>query len=441
MRGLPLLCCLILSGNAHAFTGGADFIITVKEQYRLPVQYTSLVRNYHLETKFPEPVQGMMPVRIRPGMSSEVAADALRSDTRIAFVEPDYRVRCCGRLPDDPLFPLQWSLYNAQNRGADIQAAEAWLLGTGSADVIIAILDTGIDFRHPDLSANIWTNRAEIPGNGIDDDRNGFVDDVYGWDFANGDNYPMDGNFHGTHVAGIIGASTGNGAGIAGIMHRVSLMAVKGIYDEGWGFSSDLIAGIYYAVDNGARIINASWGGGGYLEAMKDALIYARSHNVIFVAAAGNRYTDNDITPFYPASYPGDNIVSVGASAANDSMAVFSHYGRLSVDLFAPGMAVLSTALGNGYRYGTGTSMAAPHVTGVLGLLLAADSRQSYSRYIETILSSVSEKPQYRGRCVSGGSLDAFAALKRIIPSYSGRYAPLELKKKVLVLSRALTLF
>ncbi len=435
-----LFSALLLSSlPAFCYSGGSDLIITIKNLYRNQKTFNALQEDYVLSAKYPALIHGIMPVRLPLGMTREVAMQILEGDSRIAHVEPDFIVHCTG-VPNDPYFGLQWSLYNPANKRADIKAVEAWRLHRGSRKVIIAILDTGINYKHPDLARNIWTNPEEIPDNEEDDDNNGFVDDIHGWDFAYDTSDPDDRNFHGTHVAGIIGAVTNNNIGIAGIMHEVSLMAVKGIMDGGWGYTSDLIAGIYYAVDNGARIINASWGGGGYQEAMVEALAYARQHNVIFVASAGNYYRNNDEYPFYPASYPCENIVSVGASTNMDSIAVFSHYGRYSVDLFAPGRSIISTALGKSYRYGTGTSMAAPHTTGVLGLLHAADSLMTYREYIDILLSTVERKSYMEGYCVSGGRLNAVNALRQIVASYDGGFTAVDFKKKVMLITHILDL-
>jgi subtilisin family serine protease len=429
-----------IAGIGLAFTGGADCIITLKEPYHDSATFRTLQEEYALSAKFPAHVHGMMSVRLPPGMSYDVAQEILSNDSRVAFIEPDYVVHTTD-MPNDPLFRKQWSLYNPDNTRADIKAPEAWRLHTGSRKIIIAILDTGLNYKHPDLIDNLWVNTREIPGNNADDDHNGFVDDVYGWDFAYHTNDPMDRYFHGTHVAGIIGAVTNNDMGMAGIMHHVSLMGVKGISDGGWGFSSDLIAGIYYAVDNGARVINASWGGGGYLEAMAEALEYAKKHNVIVVASAGNYHGNNDETPFYPASYPGDNIIAVGASTPQDSMAYFSHYGKTTVDLFAPGVDNISTALGDTYRYGTGTSMASPHVSGVVGLLFSISPTLRYDRAIEVVLNTVEQKPYMEHSCVSGGRLDAFGALQAVSSGVAGGQVPDGLIHKIAVVMQLLEHF
>jgi subtilisin family serine protease len=256
--------------TASAFVGQSDFILTLREGYRMADEVGEIIEQYDMAVKHLMPRHGVAAIRMPSGLSYQTAADLLASDSRIARVERDYPVRLAGP-PDDSLFSRQWALYNPPSR-ADINALEAWELCTGSRETIIAILDTGLDFDHPDLIGNVWHNSDEIPANGHDDDHNGFIDDVRGWDFAGNTNQPVGRHFHGTLMAGIVGAMTDNGPGMAGVMHEVSLMAVKGLGDNGYGFSSDLIAAIYYAVDNGARVINASWGGGGYLEAMREAI-------------------------------------------------------------------------------------------------------------------------------------------------------------------------
>jgi subtilisin family serine protease len=427
------LCCAL----TWSFTGIADLIITVKEPYRNQETFASLQKEYSIHAKFGEFVHGVMPVRISPGVSRDITVTLLESDQRVAFVEPDFLVQA-QELPDDPLFDRQWALYNPGRDRVDIRAPEAWEIQTGSGKIILAVIDTGIDYLHPDLAKNMWKNSKELPRNGIDDDRNGFTDDVYGWDFAYDDNDPMDRHFHGTLVAGIAGAVTGNSRGIAGTMHEVSLMAVKGLSDRGFGYTSDLVAAIYYAVDNGARVINASWGGGGFLRAMEEALAYAARHNVIFVAAAGNYRRNNDETPFYPASYEGDNIVSVGASDQRDSIAGFSHYGKKSVDLFAPGVHILSTALNGHYVYQSGTSLAAPYVAGCLGLLVSGSPEVPYKAYIKVLVESVIPRPWMKDRCVSGGRLDAHSMLLQRRSMFKTVEASRSLRSVLYVLTRIL---
>src|SRR6266568_3634701 len=272
----------------------------------------------------------------------------------VELIEPNFKVSV-NRVPNDPQFGALWGLNNIGQTGgvagADIDAPEAWDTTTGSNQVIVAVIDTGIDRTHPDLAPNIWVNPGEIPGNGIDDDGNGYVDDVYGYDFYNRDADPSDDHGHGTHVAGTIGAAGDNGIGVAGVNWNVRLMSVKFIGADGFGFTSDAIDAVVYATDMGARVMNNSWGGGEYSQALADAISAANAAGVLFVAA-----TD-----------------------ASDNLASFSNYGPGSVHLGAPGVSIFSTvpAAGNpccsdpsGYKYLSGTSMAAPHVSGAAALLL-----------------------------------------------------------------------
>ncbi|MBF0429940.1 MAG: S8 family serine peptidase [Fibrobacteria bacterium] len=376
-------------------------------------QFNKFKSEHRFVSKFSGPINGMVPIRFPSHISRKAALMRLQNDPRIIHIEPDYRVFVLDRLPDDPFVRRQWALYNLHDGiRMDVGAPEAWKITKGSRRVVLAIIDTGIDYLHPDLKANMWINQDELPGNHRDDDGNGYIDDVYGYNF-NGDNGdPMDNFMHGTLVGSLAGAVTDNGVGIAGLCPHVSLMAVKGLGDTGFGYSSDLIASIYYAVDNGARVINASWGGGGYMYAMTKALEYAASHNVIFVAAAGNSHRDNDTRPFYPSSYTMDNIVSVGASDYLDRPAGFSHWGRQSVDLYAPGHNIVGAIPGGGYMFNSGTSLAAPYVAGALCLLVAIAPEIAYQDYIALLLNSIHKIPQFEKLCVSGGRLDAIALLE-----------------------------
>jgi len=251
---------------------------------------------------------------------------------------------------NDPRFGQQWALENTGQEGgtagADIEATGAWSTTTGSKSVIVAVVDTGVDIGHPDLKNEIWTNTREIPNNDVDDDGNGYADDVHGYDFANGDGTVYDreeGDEHGTHVAGIIGAEGNNSIGVSGVNQHVTIMPVKGLNGFGEGDDYSLAQAMKYAVDNGANVINASWGGYDYSDVLKDACDYAASHGVIVSAAAGNDANDNDQWGFYPAAFDSATIVSVAATDRNDKLADFSNYGADSVDLAAPGVDVMST--------------------------------------------------------------------------------------------------
>jgi thermitase len=244
-----------------------------------------------------------------------------------------------------------------------INAPKAWERTKGDRGVVVAIIDTGIDYKHPGIQANMWVNTREIPGNGIDDDGNGFIDDINGWNFAGNTSDPMDDNGHGTHCAGIVASEK------YGVAPNVQVMALKFLTASGSGSLSAALSSIIYAVDNGADILSNSWGGGGYSQALADAIKYATDKDVLVVAAAGNSNQDNDKTPSYPANYPG--VISVGASTINNTKASFSSYGKQSVHLFAPGHNIVSLWPDNKTRSLSGTSMATPYVSGVLALMVS----------------------------------------------------------------------
>ncbi|MCX6555662.1 MAG: S8 family serine peptidase, partial [Candidatus Aminicenantes bacterium] len=277
--------------------------------------------------------------------TQELLAD-LRARPEVEAVSPNYRRRL-QRLPNDPKFSLLWGMNK-------IAAPAAWEKNTGSAEVVLAVLDTGVDYRHQDLAANMWRNPGEIAANGVDDDGNGFVDDVYGYDFSadedgGRDSDPMDIDSHGTHVAGIMAAVGDNGAGVCGVNWNVKVMALKSFRPDLHLYDSDSIAAIEYAIlmkrNYGVNLvaINASFGGSGENPLHKDAIAEAGDQGIVLVCAAGNDGTDNDQTPFYPAGYDLPNIIAVAASDENDQLADFSNYGANSVDIAAPGANILST--------------------------------------------------------------------------------------------------
>lgn len=312
--------------------------------------------------------------RIQADKTIEQVLEECRANTNVEYAEPNYIYHAL-ETPNDPAYSKLWGLNNeGQTDGtvdADIDAPEAWEKEKGSREVIVSIIDTGIDYNHPDLAANIWINTNEIPGNGVDDDHNGFVDDEHGWDFVNNDNNPIDDHDHGSHCAGTIGAVGNNGKGVVGVNWTVRLMPLKFLNSGGSGSTDDAVKAIIYATDNGANILSNSWGGGGSSQALEDAIRYASAHNVLFIAAAGNESKDNDVKPNYPSNYEVENIIAVAATDDRDDLASFSNYGALTVDLSAPGVEIYSTVTGNGYKYLSGTSMATPHVAGAAALLWA----------------------------------------------------------------------
>ncbi|MCK4614318.1 MAG: S8 family serine peptidase, partial [Thermoplasmata archaeon] len=352
------------------------------------------------------------------------AIDAIEANENVEFVEPDYEVHI-DLEPNDPRFDELWGLHNTGQTGgtddADIDAPEAWEIQTGSSDVVIAVIDTGVDYNHEDLSANMWVNPGETSGNGVDDDNNGYIDDVYGWDFCNNDNDPMDDNRHGTHCSGTIAAVGDNGIGVVGVNWAAKIMALKFLSAGGSGSTSDAIAAVQYVTmmkqDFNIPVIatSNSWGGGGYSQALKDAIAAADTAGILFVAAAGNNWNDNDVSPHYPSSYDVPNVIAVAATDHNDALADEqtwgSNYGATSVDLAAPGVSILSTVPDNGYSSFSGTSMATPHVSGVVGLIKAQFPDITSDDIKARILNSVDPIPALDGKIVTGGRLNALNCL------------------------------
>ncbi len=305
---------------------------------------------------------------------------------------PNFQLQV-SQVGADPLMSSLWGVTDELGVGA----VSAWGTTDGSSDVVVAVIDTGIDYTHEDLAANIWTNPGEVDGNGVDDDGNGYIDDVRGINFAvDAPNVvdPMDDNQHGTHVAGTIGAVPGNGMGVRGISGGVKLLPIKFMDAGGSGRLSDAIAAIDYMVDLkvnrgvNIRVANNSWGGGGYSAALEDAIRRARDAGIIFVVAAGNSATNLDLFPAYPASYDVENIVSVAAIDQAQNLAAFSNYGAEGVDIAAPGVDITSTLPGQGYGALSGTSMATPHVVGSLALLLSVEPGLSVSEAITRLLDT-----------------------------------------------------
>ncbi|HEU4976077.1 MAG TPA: S8 family serine peptidase [Baekduia sp.] len=289
-------------------------------------------------------------VRVEAGQTVGAAVRALQRRSDVRYAEPNYVYRATDTTPDDPGFSLEWGLQNTGQAvdgssggipGLDIGAPAAWDLATGTAGTVVAVIDSGVAYDHPDLAPNVWTNAAEIAGNGIDDDGNGKADDVQGWDFVDGDNTPWDLNDHGTHVAGTIAARGNNGIGIAGVAWTASIMPVRALDASGSGTDADIAQAMDYAADNGARVVNLSLGGPGWSQAMSDAI--TGHPGTLFVVAAGNESSDDDTTPSYPCSYTAANVVCVAATDSRDALASFSNYGATSVDLAAPGVGIYST--------------------------------------------------------------------------------------------------
>jgi subtilisin family serine protease len=431
-------------------------------------------------------VPGLHVVQLAPGVTVAAALAAYQACPQVLYAEPDGTVQVAGGVtPNDPRFGSLWALNNTGQSGGtpgdDIHAEAAWATTTGSGRTVVAVIDTGVDYNHPDLYQNIWINQAEIPTtrlrNLVDVDGDGLItfrdlndprnqgpgkitdvnhdgridasdilapmvldangndtglggwahhstqdgdlqhpDDLVGWNFVTNSNNPFDDRGHGTHVAGTIGAMGDNGVGVTGINWRVQIMPLKFLDSSGSGTDSGAVAALNYAVRHGAAVSNNSWTGGGNDQSLYNAIAAARAAGHIYVAAAGNDGSNTDLAPAYPADFPLDNVVSVAATDRNDHLASFSNYGAATVDLAAPGVDILSTTPSSGYTVYSGTSMAAPQVTGVLALVRDLHPDWTYRQVIDAVLDSADPVPGLKGKTVTGGRLDAAAAVNWLSP-------------------------
>jgi subtilisin family serine protease len=340
----------------------------------------------------------------------------------VEYAEPNYEIKLErfdlteSIRPSDPQFDDQWALANSGQKGgkegADIKATVAWAKTTGSDKVVVAVLDTGVDYSHEDLASNMWTRPDSVDP--YQDDQLGTIDDVNGFNAIDNGADPMDDNGHGTHCAGIIGAEGGNDVGIAGVNWKVQIMPLKFMNSGGFGSTKDAIEAINYVIDRkkhgvNVRIISASWGSTQKSRALGDVIRKAYENDILFVAAAGNASTDNDRSPHYPSSY--DNVLSVAALDRHDQLASFSNYGVKSVAIAAPGAEILSTWLDNQYEEKSGTSMATPVVAGVAALVLAEHPRMSVEDLKKKLLASTDPIVALKGKITTGGRIDAAKAL------------------------------
>lgn len=388
--------------------------------------------------------RGWHRISLPDGLSVEEAVKRFRGSAQVIDVQPNFYYRLLA-TPNDPIFNLT-DMYGMFK----ISAPQAWDLSTGSPNVVVAVIDTGIRLTHEDLAANIWTNPGETPGNGLDDDNNCFIDDHYGWDFRYDDNDPSDQHGHGTHVAGTIGAVGNNALGVVGVNWNVKLMAIKIYSPTGSDTTSAMLINAYNYVrmmkERGVniRVTNNSYGGCleacAYDQATKEAIDALGDAGILNVFAAGNSGTNNDVSPFYPASYTSPSILSVGAS--NSADARIYNYGLNSVDLAAPGAVIRSTTNGSNSSYGnmSGTSMASPHVAGAAALLAAHDPSLSPASLKASLMNSVDVLPAFTGLVRSGGRLNVFGALSDpTVCSITPALTSLELPTKGGVFSVAVT--
>ncbi|MFN5514092.1 MAG: S8 family serine peptidase [Cyanobacteriota bacterium] len=368
-------------------------------------------------------------------ISVEKALLQYRNSPIFEYIEPDYVVTAgavtpTATFPNDPGFNQLWGLHNTGQSGgtvdADIDAPEAWDIQTGDPNLVIGVIDTGVDYNHQDLVGNIWTNTGEIAGDGIDNDGNGYIDDIRGWDFAYNDNDPMDVYGHGTHVSGTIAGKGNNGVGVTGVAWNAKIMPLKFLDDDGYGYTSGAISAIDYATAQGVKITNNSWGGGDFSQALYDAINTAGQQGALFIAAAGNDYgNNNDVSPSYPASYDLANIISVASTTRTDALSSFSNIGLTSVDLGAPGSDIYSSTPGNNYDTYSGTSMATPHVAGAAALLWSENPDWTAQQVKNALMNTGDSLASLAGKTVSGKRLNVYNALaSAYLPSVTVSVSP-----------------
>jgi thermitase len=359
------------------------------------------------------------------------AIDALHAQDGVEIAEPNqiFRISHSAQLPNDPSLFKTWGLHNTGQTdasgqigkaGSDVNVLPLWNEGIrGSRKVVVAVIDTGIDWEHPDLKANLYTNPGEsgaLAENGKDDDGNGFVDDLHGWNFDAKSRDSNDDHDHGTHCSGTIGAVGNNGTGVAGVNWQVSLMPIKFLDGNGSGSLEGAVEAINYATLMKVNVMSNSWGGGEYTESLFQAIKNARDAGILFVAAAGNDSSNNDQHPSFPASYELDNILTVAATDNRDGLAGFSNFGSRSVHLAAPGVKVFSTTKGGKYDFMSGTSMAAPHVSGIAALLLGEHPEWKYLEVKDRLITTSDPVRGLKHRVLAKGRVNAFNALHGIIP-------------------------
>jgi subtilisin family serine protease len=388
------------------------------------IKALAIKNNDRFEDEY-ENVQGLVALEDLDGQGAEAVANEYRTLPEVEYAEPVFEINVDHGMPgkhkhaNDARFNEQWSLENTGQDGgvanADISALRAWSKTTGSKKVVVAVLDSGVDYRHFDLTSNIWERPASMSP--YFDDELGEFNDQHGFNATDRLRDPMDDNGHGTHCAGIIGAEGNNNYGIAGINWNVEIMPLKFLNSNGSGTTKDAIEAINYAIDRkqkgvNLRIISASWGSTQKSRALRDAIKRAGDEGILFVAAAGNNGDDSDKRPHFPAGYDLPNMVSVAALDRSDRLASFSNYGAKSVHIAAPGKEILSTWLDGEFYVASGTSMATPEVAGVAALILSTDPKMSVKELRDRLFNSVDKLDSLKGKVSTGGRINAAKAVR-----------------------------
>lgn len=430
-----LLVGLLMLGsaaNAKKFAAvPGEYVVKLKNQYSVlgTAQLERLLGAKVVEQLSPE--SNAVLVQRSVVEKAELAIAAMANSPGVEYAEPNYIYHTVGgvrSLPNDPRLNELWGMINTGQKssgdmgeitgkaGVDIDAKRAWEIETGNNRVVIASIDTGVDFGLEDLAPNAWTNTAELNGRaGVDDDNNGVVDDVNGYNAINNSGNQTDDHGHGSHTSGTIAAKGNDGKGVVGVAWNAKVMGVKFLSASGGGTLADAVKAVDYTTRMKVDMTSNSWGGGGFSQSLYDAIARARDAGILFIAAAGNSGSDNDSDPEYPASYDLDNIVSVAAIDNAGDLAYFSCYGATTVDVGAPGVNVVSSTP-NGYESWSGTSMATPHVTGVAALLKSANPNMGWAEIKERLIRTSKPLGSLRGKVASNGLVNAYHALTNTVP-------------------------
>ena len=443
--GLLVTCVLLITEDRTVFNRTSANLRFARRQVLVKLrksddcdQSVRVVRHIFqasikIESLSPDEPRGPYLISLPVELSAEQAIRRASKDCRVEYVEPNAPIYAADTIPNDPLFGFMWQLQNKPlneyvgKPSADIGAVRAWDVTTGSRTVIVAILDTGAELSHPDLAKNVWSNPREIPGNGIDDDANGLVDDVNGWNYLHDNNQlfeDADVDYHGTHIAGIIGAEGNNRVGTTGVAWNVGLMFLKVLDGHGnKGLVADSVKAINYVVNQkkagvNVRAINASWVIEGESNAVREAIEKAGRAGIVFVCAAGNEAKDLDRDPIYPAarSLDLDSVISVAATDRFDKLQPFSNYGRRTISVAAPGNDILGLGVNGGYEAHGGTSMATAHVTGICVLIVTLDPSFTPAQLKRRIISTAEPIADLSACCVGVGRAHAYNALTNTIP-------------------------
>jgi len=431
-RVAKVLSIAILTGSVSAFASlkqvdsvPGEYVVRLKPSLKLFINNKAqLSQRLGSFVKSTIPSQNIVVVKRAAFESTDSAVKTLAQNPMVDIAEPNYIYKI-NKTPNDPMLGQLWGMNNigqadssgkAGVAGMDVDAVRAWDIETGSEKMIVAVIDTGVDFNHPDLKDNLWTNEAEANGKaGVDDDGNGVIDDIHGFNAIDGSGNAMDDHGHGSHCSGTIGAKGDDGKGIVGVNWNTRIMAVKFLSAEGSGSLEDAVKAIDYATKMGAKVLSNSWGGGGFAQTLLDSIKASETAGALFVAAAGNDSNNNDETPSYPASYSVPNIISVAAVDNTGTKASFSNYGKRSVHIGAPGVNIYSST-GGAYDSWSGTSMATPHVSGVAALLWSHEPNLTAAQVRERLLLTARPIAGLKGKTSTGGLVNAYNALTNTTP-------------------------